>query len=65
MVDCHRLTPGWFRRMMGHAIAARTKASINSPLRPGDSGGTGGSGREPGTLTEGVVVVAVTVTLAA
>ena len=53
MVDCHRLTPGWFRRLMAHAIAARTKASINRPLRPGDRGGTGGRGRERGALTEG------------
>jgi hypothetical protein len=57
--------PGWFRRMMGHAIAARTKASINKPARPGDRGGAGGSGRERGALSEGAVVVTVTVTLAA
>lgn len=65
MVDCHRLTPGWFRRVMAHAIAARTRASINRPLRPGDSGGTGGMGRDRGTLAEGAVVVALTVTLVA
>jgi len=46
---------------MAHAIAARAKASINRPLRPGDRGGTGGSGRERGTLTEGAVVVTLTV----
>ena len=50
---------------MAHAIAARTKASINRPLRPGDRGGTGGSGRERGALTEAAVVVTVTVTLVA
>jgi hypothetical protein len=46
---------------MAHAIAARTKASINRPLRPGARGGTGGSGRERGTLSEGAVVVTLTV----
>ena len=46
---------------MAHAIAARSKASINTPLRPGDSGGGGGRGRERGTLTEGAVVVTLTV----
>jgi hypothetical protein len=65
MVDCHRLTPGWFRRPMAHAIVARTKASMNRPLRPGDRGGTGGSGRERGALTEAAVVVTVTVTFVA
>jgi hypothetical protein len=50
---------------MAHAIAARTKASISRPLRPGDRGVAGGSGRERGPLTEGAVVVTVTVTLAA
>ena len=65
MADCHRLTPGWFRRTMAQAIAARTKASINRPFRPGDRGGTGGSGRERGALTEAAVVVTVTVTLVA
>ncbi len=65
MVDCHRPTPGWFRRMMAHAIAAKTKASINKPLRPGDRGGTGGIGRKRGALTEGAVVLTVTVTLVA
>jgi hypothetical protein len=47
---------------MAHAIAARAKASINIPLRPGDRGGIGGSGRERGALAEGAVVVTVTVT---
>jgi hypothetical protein len=46
---------------MAHAIAARTKASINRSLRPGDTGGTGGSGRERGALAEGAVVVTLTV----
>jgi len=64
-VDRHRLRPGWFRRPMAHAITARTKASINRPLRPGNSGGTEGSGRERGALTEGAVVVTVTVTFVA
>jgi hypothetical protein len=64
-VDCHRLTPGWFLRTMAHAIAERTKASINRPLRPGARGGTGGMGRDRGTLTEGAVVVTLTVTFVA
>ena len=50
---------------MAHAIAARTKASINRPLTLGDRGGTGGRGRERGALTEAAVVVKVTVTLVA
>jgi len=50
---------------MAQAIAVRTKATINRLLRPGDSGGAGGSGRERGALTEGAVVVTVTVTLVA
>jgi hypothetical protein len=50
---------------MAHAIAAKTKASINRPLRPGDRGGTGGSGRERGVLSEGAVVVTVMVTFVA
>jgi hypothetical protein len=62
-VDRHRLTPGWFRRPTPQAIAARANASINIPLRPGDSGGTGGKGRERGALIEAAVVVTVTVTL--
>ncbi len=65
MVDCHRPTPDWFRRLMAHAIAARTKASINKPLKPGDRGGTGERGRERGVPTEGAVVVTLTVTLVA
>jgi hypothetical protein len=44
-----------------HALAARTKASIHRPLRPGDRGGTGGRGRERGTLSEAVVVATLTV----
>jgi hypothetical protein len=47
---------------MAHAIAARTKASINRPLRPGDSGGSGGRCGERGALAEAAVVVTVTVT---
>ena len=50
---------------MAHAVAARTKASINRPLRPGDSGATGGSCRELGALIEGAVVVTLTVTFVA
>jgi uncharacterized lipoprotein YbaY len=46
---------------MAHAINARTKASISRPLRPGDRGGAGGSGRERGALSEGAVVVTLTV----
>ena len=62
-MDCHRRTPASFRRVMAQAIAARTKASIHRPHRPGDKGG--GNGRERGALTEGAVVVTVTVTLVA
>lgn len=62
-MDRHRLTPGWFRRPTAHAIAARTKASINKPRKPGDRGGAGGRGRARVTLTEGAVVVTLTVTL--
>jgi hypothetical protein len=65
IVDCHRITPGCFRRPMAHAIAARAKASINRPLRPGDRGGAGGRGRERGTLSEGAVVLTVMVTFVA
>jgi hypothetical protein len=46
---------------MAHAINAKTKASMSRPLRPGDRGGAGGSGRERGTLSEGAVVVTLTV----
>jgi hypothetical protein len=60
MVDCHRRTPSWFRRPTTHAIAARAKANISTPLKFGDSG-TGGSCRERGALTEGAVVVTLTV----
>lgn len=48
---------------MAHAIAARSKARISRPFSPGDSGGTGGNGRERGAIAEGAVVVTVTVTL--
>jgi hypothetical protein len=46
---------------MAHAIAASAKASINRPLKPCERGGTRGSGRERGALTEAAVVVTVTV----
>ena len=65
IVDFHPPMPGWFRRQMAHAIAARTKASIPRPLTPGDSGGTGGRGRERGALSEGAVVVTMTATVVA
>ena len=65
IVDRHRLTPGWFRRPMAHAIAVRTKASINRPLRRGDRGGTWGRCRVRGALTEAAVVVTLTVTFVA
>jgi len=42
-------------------MAARIKANINRPLRPGKRGGTGGRGRERGAPTEGAVVVTLTV----
>ena len=50
---------------MAHAINARTKASRSRPLKPGDRGAAGGSGRERGTLSEGAVVVTLTVTFVA
>ena len=50
---------------MAHAIAARAKASINRPLKPGERGGTGGRGREHGALSEGAVVLTVMVTFVA
>jgi phage tail tape-measure protein len=51
--------------MTAHAITARANASINRHLRPGERGGTGGRGRERGALSEGAVVVTVTVTFVA
>jgi len=63
MVDCHRSKLGWFWCQRAHAIAARAKVSISRPFAPGNSGGTGGSGRDRGALIEGAVVVIVTVTL--
>lgn len=50
---------------MAHAIAARIIASMNKPRRRGDCGGAGGRCRERGVLSEGAVVVTVTVTLVA
>lgn len=50
---------------MAHAIAPRTKVSINRPLRLGNAGRTGGSGRDRGALTEAAVVVTLTVALVA
>jgi hypothetical protein len=47
---------------MAHAIAARAKARIHRPLTPGESGGTGGRGRERGAMPEAAVVVTLTVT---
>ena len=64
-VDIHLLAPVWFRRAMAQVVAARTIARISRPLRPGVRGGMVGSGRERGALTEGAVVVTVTVTLVA
>lgn len=63
IADCHRLRPGRFLRTMAHAIAARSKASINRPLRPGDRGGTGGRGPECGASADVAVVEQVTVIL--
>jgi hypothetical protein len=51
--------------MVAHAIVTRTNASINGPLRPGDGGGMGESGRDRGMLAEAAVVVTLTVTLVA
>jgi hypothetical protein len=65
IADCHRLTPGCFRRPIAHDIAASAKASSNRPLKPGDRGKTGGRGRERGALAEGAVVRTVTVTVVA
>ena len=50
---------------MAPAAAARTKVSINNPMKPEDIGGTGESGRERGAPMEAAVVVTVTVTLVA
>jgi hypothetical protein len=61
IVDRHPLTPGWFQRPTAHAIAVRTKASINRSLRPVNCGGSGGSGRERGAISEAAVVVTLTV----
>lgn len=65
MVDGHRLKPGRLRRTVAHAVAARTKASINRIRRPGGRVGAEGGGGERGTLPEAAVVVTVTVTLVA
>ena len=65
IVDCHRFMPDRFRRAIAQPVAASSKASVNKPLRPGDSGSPGGIGRERGALAEGAVVVTVTVTVVA
>ena len=46
-------------------MAASAKASITKPRGPGKGGLTGGSGRERGALSEGAVVVTLTVTFVA
>jgi hypothetical protein len=48
--------------MTAHAIAASTKASISKPFKPGERGGSGGSGRTRGAPAEGAVVVTLTAT---
>jgi len=63
LVSCHWIVAGCFRHLRAPSIAARTKASMSRPLRPGAMGRTGGAGREQGALTEGAVVVTVTATL--
>jgi len=65
IVDCQRFTPARVRRILTHPNRARKKATINKPLRPGDGGGIGESGRERGPAIEGAVVVTVTVTFVA
>jgi len=50
-----------FRPQGVNAIAAKAKASSNKPLKPSESGGTRGKGRERGAPTEAAVVVTVTV----
>lgn len=56
-----RRPPGCRQRITAQARVARAKASSRF-FKPGESGGTGGSGRERGAAAEGAVVVAVTVT---
>ena len=56
-----RRKTGWLRRTKVHASAS-VKASVSRPLVPGETGASGGSGREREALTEGAVVVTVTVT---
>jgi hypothetical protein len=46
---------------MAQVINARAKASASKPLGPGDRGKAGGSGRERGAVSEGAVVVTLTV----
>ncbi len=58
---CHRLKPDRFQRATAKTVAARSSASSRIPLRPGDSGRTGGRGRERGAPAEGAVVGTVTV----
>ena len=62
-VDCHRLAPRCFQCLPEDAAVTNNKASANKPPISGDNGGSGGNGRDRGTLTEGAVVVTVTVTL--
>jgi hypothetical protein len=61
MVDFLRFAPAWFRRAKAHAVAAKAKASIARPLRPVGKGESGARGPKRGALTEGAVVVTLTV----
>ncbi|MGD1158567.1 MAG: hypothetical protein ABSA41_22460 [Terriglobia bacterium] len=56
-----RLTSGWHQPRTVQTTAAKAKASMTKPTGPGKSGLAGGRGRERGALTEGAVVVTVTV----
>jgi hypothetical protein len=57
-----RLTPGWLQFQAAQAAPLRNSASITRLSGQGVSGRVGGKGRERGALTEGAVVVTVTVT---
>jgi hypothetical protein len=61
--DRHGLMPGYFPRQIAQTSVARTHARIHRPLMPCDMGASGGRRRERGALTEGAVVVTLTVTL--